>query len=66
MIGKQAKILSEEQVERLLEFVSTTRNPVRNPSIGPVVPQSWVAGWGNRQTDLADGVGSSGRNCRCH
>jgi integrase/recombinase XerD len=30
MIGKQAKILSEEQVERLLEFVSTTRNPIRN------------------------------------
>lgn len=30
MIGKQAKILSDEQVERLLEFVSTTRNPIRN------------------------------------
>ena len=30
MIGKQAKILSDEQVERLLLFVSTTRNPVRN------------------------------------
>jgi integrase len=30
MIGKQAKILSDEQVKRLLDFVSTTRNPIRN------------------------------------
>src|ERR1700693_2048306 len=30
MIGKQAKILSDDQVERLLWFVSTTRHPVRN------------------------------------
>ena len=30
MIGKQAKILSDEQVERLLSFVATTRNPLRN------------------------------------
>jgi integrase len=30
MIGKQAKILSDEQVESLLWFVSTTRNPIRN------------------------------------
>ncbi len=30
MIGKQAKILSDAQVERLLSFVSTTRNPIRN------------------------------------
>jgi integrase len=30
MIGKQAKILSNEQVESLLWFVSTTRNPIRN------------------------------------
>jgi integrase len=30
MIGKQAKILSNEQVESLLWFVSTTRNPTRN------------------------------------
>ena len=30
MIGRQAKILSDDQVERLLLFVSTTRNPIRN------------------------------------
>jgi len=30
MAGKQAKILSDEQTERLLSFVSTTRNPVPN------------------------------------
>ena len=30
MAGKQAKILSDDQVERLLSFVSTTRNPIRN------------------------------------
>ena len=30
MAGKQAKILSDDQVERLLLFASTTRNPVRN------------------------------------
>ena len=30
MAGKQAKILSNEQTERLLSFVSTTRNPLRN------------------------------------
>jgi integrase len=30
MAGKQAKILSDEQIERLLLFVSTTRNPARN------------------------------------
>ena len=30
MAGKQAKILSDEQIERLLLFVSTTRNPIRN------------------------------------
>jgi len=30
MIGKKAKILSDEQVESLLWFVSTTRNPIRN------------------------------------
>ena len=30
MAGKQAKILSDAQVERLLLFVSTTRNPLRN------------------------------------
>jgi integrase/recombinase XerD len=30
MAGKQAKILSDEQTERLLSFVSTTRNPIRN------------------------------------
>jgi integrase/recombinase XerD len=30
MIGKQAKILSDDQVEQVLNFVSTTRNPIRN------------------------------------
>jgi integrase/recombinase XerD len=30
MGGKQAKILSGDQVERLLSFASTTRNPLRN------------------------------------
>jgi len=30
MPGKQAKILSDGQIERLLSFVSTTRNPTRN------------------------------------
>ena len=30
MAGKQAKILSNDQVERLLLFASTTRNPLRN------------------------------------
>ncbi len=30
MAGKKAKILSDEQTERLLSFVSTTRNPIRN------------------------------------
>ena len=30
MAGKQAKILSDDQVERLLSFVSTSRNPIRN------------------------------------
>ena len=30
MAGKQAKILSDDQVERLLSFASTTRNPPRN------------------------------------
>jgi integrase len=30
MIGKRAKILSNEQVEELLCFVSTTRHPIRN------------------------------------
>jgi integrase len=30
MVGKQAKILSGAQAERLLSFVSTTRNPIRN------------------------------------
>jgi integrase len=30
MAGKQAKILSDDQVERLLSFVSTGRNPIRN------------------------------------
>ena len=30
MAGKQAKILSHDQVERLLSFASTTRNPIRN------------------------------------
>ena len=30
MTGKQAKILSDEQVEQLLFFVSTTRHPIRN------------------------------------
>ena len=30
MAGKQAKILSEDQGERLLLFASTTRNPIRN------------------------------------
>jgi integrase len=30
MAGKQAKILSNDQVERLLSFASTTRNPIRN------------------------------------
>ena len=30
MAGKQAKILSDDQVERLLLFASTTRNPLRN------------------------------------
>jgi integrase/recombinase XerD len=30
MAGKQAKILSNDQVERLQSFASTTRNPVRN------------------------------------
>jgi integrase len=33
MAGKQAKILSEEQVERLLSFVFTTRNPARNRAL---------------------------------
>jgi integrase len=30
MAGKQAKILSDEQIERLLVFASATRNPRRN------------------------------------
>jgi integrase len=30
MAGKQAKILSDDQGERLLLFASTTRNPIRN------------------------------------
>jgi integrase len=30
MAGKQAKILSNDQVERLLSFASTTCNPLRN------------------------------------
>ena len=30
MAGKQAKILSDDQVERLLSFASTTRNPLCN------------------------------------
>ena len=30
MAGKQAKILSDDQVERLLSFASTSRNPIRN------------------------------------
>ena len=30
MAGKKAKILSDDQVERLLLFASTTRNPLRN------------------------------------
>ena len=30
MTGKQAKILSDEQVEELLFFGSTTRHPIRN------------------------------------
>jgi hypothetical protein len=30
MAGKQAKILSEQQVEDLLFFAKTTRNPDRN------------------------------------
>jgi integrase len=30
MAGKQAKILSDDQGERLLSFASTTRNPIRN------------------------------------
>jgi integrase/recombinase XerD len=30
MIGKKAKILSDDQVEQLLDFASTTRNPIRN------------------------------------
>src|SRR5216683_1184528 len=30
MAGKQAKILSNEQIKRLLTFTSTTRHPIRN------------------------------------
>ena len=30
MVGKKAKILSDAQVDRLLLFTSTTRNPIRN------------------------------------
>jgi integrase len=30
MVGKQAKILTDDQIRRLLVFVSTTSNPVRN------------------------------------
>ncbi len=30
MAGKQAKILSDEQIERLLSFVTTSRYPIRN------------------------------------
>jgi integrase len=30
MAGKQAKILSDDQIERLLSFISTTRHPSRN------------------------------------
>jgi len=30
MTGKQAKILSNDQIDQLLLFVSTTRNPIRN------------------------------------
>ena len=30
MAGKQAKILSDDQGDRLLLFASTTRNPIRN------------------------------------
>ena len=33
MAGKQAKILSNEQIERLLAFVSTTRHPLRNRAL---------------------------------
>ena len=48
MVGKQAKILSGAQVERLLlSFVSTTRNPIRNRVLVLLFAQSSVAGWGN-------------------
>ena len=30
MVGKHAKILSGDQVDRLLGFAGTTRNPIRN------------------------------------
>jgi hypothetical protein len=39
MAGKQAKILSNDQVERLLSLASTTRNPLRNrgPPVSDIV-----------------------------
>jgi hypothetical protein len=65
MAGKQAKILSDEQTDRLLSFVSTTRNPLRNRVLVLLIPQSRVTGRGDRQTDLADGFGPRRRNCPC-
>ena len=38
MAGKQAKILSDDQGERLLLFASTTRNPLRNRVLVLAIP----------------------------
>jgi len=61
MAGKQAKILSNDQVERLLSFAYYLQSP---PESGPrvVIRESRVAGRGNRQPDLADGFGPRRRN----
>ena len=66
MAGKQAKILSDDQVERLLSFASTTRNPLRNRVLVLVIPQSRIAGWGNREPNLADGFGPGRGYWPCH
>src|SRR5580700_1374469 len=48
----------------LFRFYYPPLHPQPRPR--PLVAQSRVAGWGNCQADLADGPGSSKRNCRCN
>jgi integrase len=60
MVGKQAKILTYDQIRRLLVFVSTTRNPVRNCVLvllslkaglraGEIASLTWADGFGPRR-----------------